>query len=189
MAAILEEGRIFKVLGIFLIGLWAGRKIINKNLLNNTSFLKKVALWGICIGLPISIIRTWITYATNYDDFWSFMQTLSYAFGTVPLAIGYAASLALLYKKKSKFLNWFAPVGKMALSNYLTQTLIATTIFYGIGFNLAGKFGYTVTICIALLIFSLQVLFSKWWLKSHKFGPMEWLWRQLTYGKIVKNKK
>ena len=77
----------------------------------------------------------------------------------------------------------------MALTNYLMQTLTAITLFYGIGFNLAGKFGYTVTIIIALLIFSLQVIFSKWWLQTHKFGPMELLWRQLTYGKIVKNKK
>ena len=189
LADILNEGRAFKVLGIFLIGLWAGRKIINENLLDNLSFLKKVALWGICIGLPISIIRTSITYSSYQGEFWSFMKTISYALGTVPLAIGYTALLALLFKKEIKILNWFAPVGKMALSNYLIQTLLATTIFYGIGFNMGGKFGYTVTIGIALLIFSLQAIFSKWWLKNHKFGPMEWLWRQLTYGKIVKNRK
>jgi uncharacterized protein len=107
----------------------------------------------------------------------------------VPLALGYAATLALLYNKKIYALNWFAPVGKMALTNYLMQTFLAITIFYGIGFGFAGKFGFTIILCIALLIFAFQVLFSKWWLKSHKFGPMEWLWRQLTYGKIIKNNK
>jgi uncharacterized protein len=188
-ADILAEGRAFKVLGIFLIGLWAGRKILNDNLLDNTSFLKKVAIWGICIGLPISIIRTCITNFSSHDEFWSLMKTLSYAFGTVPLAIGYAASLALLYKKETRFLNLFAPVGKMALSNYLLQTVLATIIFYGIGFGLGGKFGYTLTMGIVVIIFGLQVVFSKWWLKNYKFGPMEWIWRQLTYGKRIRNKK
>jgi uncharacterized protein len=188
-ADILREGRAFKVLGIFLIGLWAGRKILNEKLLENKRFLKKVAIWGICIGLTVSIIRTSITFFSNHNDFWNFMHTLSYAFGTVPLALGYAATLALLYKKKIYALNWFAPVGKMALTNYLMQTFLAITIFYGIGFGFAGKFGFTIILCIALLIFAFQVLFSKWWLKSHKFGPMEWLWRQLTYGKIIKNNK
>lgn len=188
-AAILEEGRAFKVLGIFIIGLWAGRKILNEDLLNNTSFLKKVAIWGICIGLPISISRTWIANFSNHDEFWSFMKTLSYALGTVPLALSYTAFLALIYKNNMRFLNLFAPVGKMALSNYLLQTVLATTIFYGIGFGLGGKFGYSLTIGVAVIIFSLQVIFSKWWLKNHKFGPMEWVWRQLTYGKFIRNKK
>lgn len=189
LAAILDEGRAFKVLGIFLLGLLAGRKILNENILNNTSFLKKIAIWGICIGLPISIIRTGVTYFSNHDEFWSFIKTLSYAFGTVPLALGYVAALALLHKKETEFLNWFAPVGRMALSNYLFQTIIATLLFYGIGFSLGGQFGYTIIIFIALIIFSLQVTFSKWWLKNYKFGPMEWLWRQLTYGKRIQNKK
>jgi uncharacterized protein len=188
LADILNEGRAFKVLGIFLIGLWAGRKILNENVLDNTSFLKKVAIWGICIGLPISIIRTCITYFSSHDEFWSLMKTLSYALGTVPLAIGYVALLALLYKKRITLLKLFAPVGKMALTNYLLQTLLATTLFYGIGFGFVGKFGYTLTIGIAVIIFSLQVVFSILWLKTHKFGPMEWIWRQLTYGKRIKNK-
>jgi uncharacterized protein len=188
-AAILAEGRAFKVLGIFLIGLWAGRKILNENLLSNTSFLKKVAIWGICIGLPISVSRTWIANFSSHNEFWSLMKTLSYTLGTVPLALSYAAFLALLYKKDMRFLNFFAPVGKMALSNYLIQTILGTTIFYGIGFGLGGKFGYTLIIGVSVIIFSLQVFFSKRWLKSHKFGPMEWIWRQLTYGKRINNKK
>lgn len=188
LGSILREGRAFKVLGIFMIGLWAGRKILNENLLDNTAFLKKIAIWGICVGLPVSIIRTCITYFSSHDTFWSLMETLSYTFGTVPLALGYAASLALVFKKRKNLLNWFAPVGKMALTNYLLQSLLAIILFYGIGFGFAGELGYTLIIVIAVTIFSLQVVFSKWWLKTHKFGPMEWIWRQLTYGKRIKNK-
>ncbi|WP_417872843.1 DUF418 domain-containing protein [Xanthomarina gelatinilytica] len=186
---ILLEGRIFKVLGIFLIGLWTGRKILAENLLNNIKFQKKVALYGICIGLPVSAFRSYIEFFSNQDLFWSFLNTLSYAFGTVPLAMGYTALLALMYKKKVKFLHWFAPVGKTALSNYIFQTFISITLFYGIGFNLAGKFGITVIMGITLLIFILQIFMSNWWLKHFRFGPLEWIWRQATYGKKIKLKK
>lgn len=186
---ILREGRIFKVLGIFLIGLWAGRKIINEDLLNNTKFLKKVALWGVCIGLTISTARTYIEFFSSYELIWDFLNTLSYAFGTVPLAMGYAALLALLYRKGFKFLHWFAPVGKTALSNYVFQTFISITIFYGIGFGLTGKFGITVIMFIALAIFIFQIFMSIWWLKHFRFGPLEWIWRQLTYNKRINLKK
>lgn len=186
IGGILNEGRIFKVLGIFLIGLWAGRKILNENLLENTSFLKKVAFWGICLGLPISAFRAYIEFYAEDLEIWQLLYTISYALGTVPLAMGYAALLAIIYKK-IPFLNGFAFVGKMALSNYLFQTALAIIIFYGIGFSFAGKLGFTVIILIALSVYSLQVLFSKWWLKSHAFGPMEWLWRQLTYKTYIKD--
>ncbi|MGZ0016368.1 DUF418 domain-containing protein [Yeosuana sp. AK3] len=181
IGGILDEGRIFKVLGIFLIGLWTGRKIIHEHLLENKSFLKKAAFWGICIGLPISFFRAYIYFYVDKSTLWQLTFTISYALGTVPLAMGYAALLSLVYKKMS-FLNGFAYVGKMALSNYLIQTLFAIILFYGIGFNLAGKLGLTVIICIAIAIYSIQVILSWLWLKHHKFGPMEWLWRKLTYG-------
>ena len=187
IGGILNEGRVFKVLGIFLIGLWAGRKILTENLLENTTFLKKVVIWGICIGLPISAFRAYITFFADKTEIWELLYTISYALGTVPLAMGYAALLAIIYKK-IPFLNGFAFVGKMALSNYLFQTALAITIFYGIGFSFAGKLGFTVIIGIAILIYSIQVLLSMWWLKSHSFGPMEWLWRQLTYKKLFRKK-
>ena len=188
-AEILNEGRAFKVLGIFFIGLWTGRKILNENLLDNTSYLKRVAILGFCIGFPNSIFRTWITINSNPDTFWSFLKTVSYALGTVPLALSYAAILALIYKKHLRFLNVFAIIGKTALSNYLLQTVLATTLFYGIGFGLGGKFGYTVIIGIEVLLFFFQFLCSKLWLKRYKYGPMEWIWRQLTYGKRIRLKK
>jgi uncharacterized protein len=186
---ILMEGRIFKVLGIFLIGLWTGRKILNEDLLNNTKFLKRVAAWGICIGFPISTARTYIEFFSNHEPIWSFLNTLTYAFGTVPLAMGYAALLALLYRKDLKFLHWFAPVGKTALSNYIFQTFIGITIFYGIGFGYTGKFGLTVIMFITIAIFIFQIFMSAWWLKYFRFGPLEWIWRQLTYNKRIKLKK
>jgi uncharacterized protein len=181
IARILNEGRPFKVLGIFLIGLWSGRKIISENLLGNVSFLRKVALWGICIGLPLSAFRTYIEFFKDGGE-WDFAATIAYAFGTVPLALGYAALLALQYHKNPGFLRLFEPVGKMALTNYISQTLISITIFYGIGFGFAGKFGFTVVLGIALVIFILQIVISTLWLRIFKQGPVEWFWRWAAKG-------
>ena len=186
---ILEVGRIFKVFGIFLIGLWAGRKILNEGLLSNIKFLKKIAFIGIGIGLPISIVRTYFVFFGGQSTMISFLKTLNYALSTVPLALGYAALLAIIYYKKPAILNCIAPVGKMAFTNYLMQTAISIVIFYKLGFGFAGQFGFTVIMLIAISIFLLQVLFSTIWLKYFRFGPLEWIWRQLTYKQLITIKK
>lgn len=189
---ILEEGRAFKVFGIFLIGIWAGRKIINENLLDNSRFLKKVLIVGLLFGLPFNILRGYLQFYAETSDTLYFLKTLSYALGTVPLALGYAAGIALLAKNGVSFLNWFKPVGKTALSNYLFQTGISIIIFYGFGFKLGGKFGFTYIMLIGLGVFITQIIMSKVWLNYFRYGPMEWLWRMLTYGTSVRiriNKK
>ncbi|MFN3757104.1 MAG: DUF418 domain-containing protein [Flavobacterium sp.] len=178
---LMGDGRVFKVLGIFFIGLWSGRAILHNNLLVNIKLLKKIAIFGIAIGLPICILRTYIDFFGRELPFRSTLVTLTYALGTVPLALGYAAALALLHQKKPSLFRWFEPVGKMALTNYIMQTVIAITFFYGIGFGFAGKFGAIAVFCIALLIYTLQIIGSNLWLKQHQQGPLEWLWRKLTY--------
>jgi len=186
LGGILMEGRIFKVLALFLIGIWAGRQILDKNILENKTFLKKIAIWGIAIGLPINILRAVVKYGDHESGaLWSFLYHLFYALSVVPMACGYAAAIALLVMAKPQWLGWLAPVGRTALSNYLFQTFIAISIFYGIGLGLTGRFGFSVVVGIALLAFAWQVLFSTVWLRYFRFGPMEWIWRQMTYGKWI----
>lgn len=180
---VLNEGRPFKVLGIFLIGVWTGRKIINENLLNNTAFLKKIALFGILFGLPFNILRTYLENTGDGSNFSSLYTTIAYALGTIPFALGIAASLALLYLKRSTLFKYFEPVGKMALTNYISHSVISIIIFYGIGFGFAGKFGFTFLILYCIIVFIFQIIFSTLWLKKFKMGPLEWVWRRLTYGK------
>uniref|UniRef100_UPI00404968DE DUF418 domain-containing protein n=1 Tax=Gelidibacter sp. TaxID=2018083 RepID=UPI00404968DE len=180
---ILEEGRIFKVFGIFLIGIWTGRKLLNGNLLDNVAFLKKVLIIGLIIGLPFNIMRGYLEFYADRNALNKALHVLSYALGTVPLALAYAAGIALLCKKGFSFLNIFKPVGKMALTCYLSHSFISIIIFYGFGFNLTGKYGYSVIMLMAIAIFAVQVVICKLWLKHYKQGPMEWLWRRLSYSK------
>ena len=71
----------------------------------------------------------------------------------------------------------------MALSNYLLQSLVCTTIFYSYGLGLFGSVGRAAGLVLAVVIYLAQLAFTGWWLKHFRFGPMEWLWRSLTYGK------
>lgn len=77
---------------------------------------------------------------------------------------------------------FLAPVGQMALTNYLTHSLIYLALFYGFGLALLGRVGATFCLALSVVIFSAQALSSAWWLRRFRFGPAEWLWRLLTYG-------
>jgi len=180
---ILYEGRPFKVFGIFLIGIWYGRQIIHHDLLNNNKLLKKIALNGILIGLPISIVRTSLEVTSDGSNIYDLYITIVYALGTVPLALGYAGLLALMYKKRSTIFKWFETVGKMALTNYIAQSTLSILVFYGIGLGFTGKFGFTFLILYCCLFFIFQIIFSTLWLKKFKTGPLEWVWRKFTYHK------
>jgi uncharacterized protein len=82
----------------------------------------------------------------------------------------------------SRWFSGIACAGRMPLTNYIGQSINATTIFYGWGFGLWGKIGPFWQLLIApAIFFVIQVPLSRWWLKSHEQGPLEWLWRRLTY--------
>ena len=189
---LVHSNRIPKVMGIFLIGLYVGRKMIYANLAAHQSLLKKTMQAGFIIGIPASFAMAWFEGDAHYipASAWGLADTISYALGVVPLSLAYAASMALLWlRNKRKILSIATPVGRMALTNYLMQSAICLTLFYGAGFGLGQQFGLTYLFLIAAGIYCLQVFFSVFWFRYFEFGPMEWLWRQLTYGKRLPVRK
>jgi uncharacterized protein len=184
-ADLLFIARPFKVLGMFLVGMYIGRHRMWANLEANAALLKKIALWGFVIGLPIGIAHAYIRNPEAYfGGTWNgLLETTLYALSVAPLALGYAAVFALLWRRETwrRLLRMFAPAGKMALTNYLMQTVIATIIFSGLGFGLAGRVGPTYLWLQAIAILALQIAFSSWWLRRYWFGPLEWVWRSATY--------
>ena len=177
-----ESWRIPKVMGIMLIGLWTGRRLVAGTLLEDRAMLKRIATAGLLIGVPVNLI-----YATmgglEQDGFGAGLTTTTlYAIGVVPLGLSYAACFALLWPKAKVFLGLLAAPGRMALTNYLLHSLLGVAIFYGIGFGLMAKLPPPGFIAIAFGIFSAQLVLSRWWLSHHAQGPMEALWRRLTYG-------
>ncbi len=190
LSRILMEGRAFKVLGLFLMGIYAGRQILENNLLSNSRLIKKIALWGLVIGLPMNLLRTWLEFGSGNEGVMSdFLEYVLNFLALTPMALGYCAIVALIVTRRKAWLNWFATIGRTALSNYLFQTIISIFFFYGIGLGYAFSYGFSFSVLFVLVVFALQVLFSSLWLRHFRFGPVEWIWRQLTYGKVISLKK
>jgi uncharacterized protein len=189
---IIETNRVPKVLGMFLIGLYAGRKMIYVHLEQYSSLFKKLRKWGFIIGIPSSLSLAYFElFGKPVPDPVGLLQTLSYAISVVPLSLAYISSICLMWintNGNNKW-KWLAAPGRMALTNYLMQTIICITIFYGVGFGAGGNIGPTIFIPIACCIYFLQVIYSNYWFKYFNYGPMEWIWRQLTYGKRLPLRK
>ena len=189
---LLDTNRLPKVLGIFLIGLYVGRNQVYRHLEANREWLKKVCRWGIGTGLVTGVGFAYFElFGEHLPKPAGLWQTLFYALNVVPLGFGYAAGIALLWQKANwrKVLAFIAPAGRMALTNYIGQTLIGICLYYGIGFGLGQKVGPSVFLPIAILTWFIEVLWSRAWLSVFRYGPLEWIWRMLTYGKYLPIKK
>jgi uncharacterized protein len=172
---------IFGLLPSFLFGAYAAkrRKFSNEHLWK---------LWVITLVLGAGSKALPIIWFGYKGEDWHFDTAMSwgYEFGGPVMSIFYICSIVLLYRygKFKQLFNFFRATGRMAFTNYLIQSIVATFIFYSYGLGLYGKYGPLTGICIAIIIYSLQIVFSKWWLKHYYLGPFEWVWRSMTYGKI-----
>ena len=169
----LESWRIPKLLGIMLLGLVMGRRLNEGRLLNDKRMLTWTLVGGLSVGVPFSV-----AYALTPD---LGQVSLPSLVGTVPLALAYAAAFVLAWPRCRAVLGIFVAPGRMALTNYLMQSVLGIVIFYGIGFGLVGHLSPLGIYAVAVAIYAFQIIFSKWWLASHDQGPMERLWRLLTY--------
>ena len=183
---LLGTNRLPKVFAMFLLGLYAGRKLMYIKLEENKLLFKKIQKRSLLIGLPATIVHAYLQYDPyRIPHAAGLLDTLFYALSVIPLSLFYTTSICLFFIKPSwqKRLLIFAPVGRMALTNYIMQTIFGIYIFYGVGLGWGATIGLVNVMSIALAVYILQLIFSNWWFKYFQFGPLEWVWRQLTYGK------
>ncbi len=188
---LIDGNRLPKVLGLFLLGFYVGRKMIYANLEENRSLLRKVQRFTLILGLPASIAFSYFELDNvRLPNTPGLLDTLFYALSVIPMSLFYASTICLLYLKPgwSGRLRLFAPVGRMALTNYIMQSVIGVLIFWGVGFGV-GSLGLIWVILIAVTVYLFQILISRAWLKYFRYGPLEWIWRQLTYGKRLPIRK
>ena len=175
--------RFAKVLAMFLIGLWVGRRAIYAEPGAHRRLLRRVTAIGLGAGLPLAFARAVLAMAGPDTPAMRLLAEALYCLSTPTLALGYAAGIALLWADGGRRLvEWAAPAGRMALTNYLTQTVVQSLLFYGWGLAWIGRLGLVFVFPFALTIFAIQLACSRWWLARFRFGPVEWLWRSLTYG-------
>jgi len=178
---------------MFLIGFWAGRKMIYTQLHNYTSLFKKLRFWGLLIGIPAGIASFYFEFfQKKIPDPVGIFHTFFYAISVVPLCLVYTSMICLhwLKRKGNTPIKYLAPMGRMALTNYLMQTVFGIGIYYGIGLGLGGNKGPVFFISLGLVVYFFQIVYSNLWFRYFNYGPLEWIWRQLTYGKRLplKNK-
>ena len=186
----------FSVLAMFLAGVWAIRSGFARRVFSDPRTTRRflagcivVALIGYAMEVfgaqvlspgrapqqtTMSVMLSWRRFVFHLLD-WSVEAG----------GLAYAAALLLMFQTKrgARVLAPLAATGRMALTTYLTQSVVCTTLFYSYGFRLAGRVGYTGMFVITVTLFAVQMAVSVWWLKRYRFGPVEWLWRTLTYGR------
>lgn len=192
-------GRGYLTFGFFLLGLLAGRLEFFKKFREQRAKLLKAFYWSIALFL-VSIILMGLLFTIATDkgqtqvsfDSWITMfaftaYDLFNIFMTFILIFGFL--LIYIKVKGERFLLKFAPYGRMALTNYIAQTVLGTALLYGWGLAYLGELRNIYTFLIGIVIVILQMILSKWWLANYHYGPLEWLWRSLTFFKIFPFKK
>ncbi len=138
------------------------------------------------IGLPISFYGTLFYMKSNYDfSVFIGLKSATFYFGGLILGFSYIALLILLVKSDGfKYIKKsFSALGKMALTNYIMQSVFGTLIFFGYGLGYWGKVDRTFLVLVILAVWVFQAIFSNYWMKHYNYGPLEWLWRSLIYRK------
>jgi uncharacterized protein len=179
-----------QVFATMLLGLMLGRARFFQDAANHLPLVRRVQWWSLAAGLLTG--GAFALWQATTADFVTptpsrIVAGACYTLSRVLIMVFYVATLVRAAHSDTwrRRLQPMATVGRMPLTNYLMQTLIATTLFYGWGFGLWGRVGHALDLVIAVAIFfAVQVPLSQWWMARHKLGPMEWLWRRLTYGRV-----
>ena len=174
------------LLGVFLIGAWFMRSGTIRDSAAHLPLFRRLRNVGFGIGLPLMLWSAWTHPTMSFSE----MSVGSAAAQTATqvanllMMLGYMSAIVLAMQLPAwaARLRWFAPAGRMALTNYLLQSLVCTLVFYGYGLGYFERLPRAWQPLFVVALFALQVVFSRWWLARHRFGPMEWLWRWMTYG-------
>lgn len=170
------------VLGLFQLGLLTARLGVLFDVARHRALLRKIAWIGLPIGFVLSVLHATINMGWQPGAPWSGAQQASHV-GLPILALAYVAVFALLLSRGGAWIQRvFAPVGRMALTNYLASGAIGALVYHAYGLGQMGKLGMVGMNVLALGIYAGLAIFSHLWLARFRQGPMEWLWRRISYG-------
>jgi uncharacterized protein len=172
----------------FVFGLYWGRRGRLQALTDGGERLARGRWWmlGLGVGLQAAVLAVVVAAPTMVPTMARPVIPMLLDLGSALVGLFYACVIVLMLKhaRWRRRLSGLASVGRMALSNYLLQTIVVTTLLYGYGAGLHGRLGIVTGLPLVGLIFLVQVAVSRWWLAHFRFGPAEWLWRSATYGRL-----
>ena len=178
----------WQVLGLFVLGSW----FVRSGAIADPSAFPRLFARLRWVALPVGLLlvlagfRLMPTMDPGRLDFGMGVATFAASTGALLMSLGYLAWIVrgLRHPRAAGALALLAPAGRMALTHYLLQSLIGTLVFYGYGLGAFGQLPRAWQPVFVLAVFALQVLVSRWWLRRFRYGPMEWIWRGLTYGRL-----
>lgn len=180
----IETPQITRIIGLFTMGLLIGRTKIYKDETQMVKYAKRGVLWGLllfciffCINKMIPLFEVEGKWAIRMVK----LLTNSYAnLGLMCMMIGIFI-LSYFRLDAQKILDKLAPMGRMSLTNYMVQSVVGMFLFCGFGLNLGPKCGAGLSFLIAIIFFITQMQYSRWWMQRFHYGPVEWVWRSLTW--------
>jgi len=178
-----ESGRFSHILSLFLFGMLAGRKKLFAWNEKNKIFWVKTLILSFIVFVPMFFIKSNLEEWISSEAIRRSVTTIQTSWTNVAFMLVIVAGFILLFQTKTfyKVLNVFSSMGKMSLSNYILQSIIGSTIYYGYGFGLYQYTGATYGLLITIGLATFMGYFSSWWMKNHKRGPLETIWHKATW--------
>lgn len=178
-----ENGRVFQTLSLFMLGMLAGRKGVFTVSDDNKKFWLKTLVYSSIVFVPLYIIKNNIPKWIPGEAIQRPLLTIETSWSNMAFMFVLVSGFVLLFQMRffHKALNVLSPIGRMSLSNYIIQSVLGTIIYYGFGLGLYQYTGATFCILIGTGLAILQGIFSSWWMKNHKQGPLETLWHKATW--------
>lgn len=173
------------VAGIFMLGAYFGRQDFIGRAAELRDGFRRLLVVSSLVGAPLSAVFVYVSMTAPELEALAWSSWINFTTKTasgLAFALAYVALITLLMLTAARrWLEPLAPVGRMALSNYLLQSVVGTVVFYGFGLGLMGELGSFEQVLYIVVLFGTQMACSRWWLTRYRFGPVEWLWRSLTY--------
>ena len=183
-----DAGFSVALVGMFLLGAWFVHSGVMEDSAKHLAFFHKLALYGLPVGIGLGLLTCFITMSHTpgeRHDGWGIARGLT-MLGNLPACLGYVGLVVTMLHSRTALLQRIrvlAPAGRMALTNYLMQSVISMFVFYGFGL---GHWGMprAQQVLFVVGVYAAQVAFSHWWLGRFRYGPMEWVWRGFTYRQV-----
>ena len=176
-----DNGRVFQTAALFIFGYLVGRRGLF--LKENLKFWNKVLCGSLVAFFPLYGLGNMLPdFVENPSVRTPLLLVVSSLYKFAFMLLLVSAVLNGYYRTRLKErLDYLIPYGRMSLTNYITQSIIGSMLFYNWGFGLHDKLGITASVLVGALIFIVQLAFCRWWMRRHSHGPMEYLWKRATW--------
>ncbi len=188
---VFNNARYPQLIGLFITGMLIGRFGMHKSEEKMVRYSKRILPYAIAFFLFFYLIVLLLPLFGIKGFALQVGNTLFKSYSNLGMMMMYISGFILIYYSTSlrKTMDRMAPVGRMSVTNYMAQSIIGVTLFYGFGANLAVQLSFLQCLFLGLSIYAVQMVYSNWWMKHYYYGPMEWIWRVITWLRPVRLKR